>query len=363
MLIKSGNPHGGDIYKNKVVYDFSANVSPLGTPEAVKEAIRTAADKICAYPDPYCSALREAVSAKENIPADYIICGNGSADLIYAFAAAVKPKRALIVSPTFCEYEKSLRAVGCDIEYFNLSEESGFIPDDSLTGYINKDIDVVYICNPNNPTGKAYSNILIKSIADKCKENGAILFIDECFCDLTNEPDKHTIMNEINENKNIFIIKAFTKSYGMAGVRLGYAICSDEILLEKICSVTQTWNVSHVAQMAGIAALKCTDFVRENIKIINKERKYLTGALRDLKYTVFESDVNFILFKADGDLYDKLLGLNILIRSCANFRGLDKRFYRAAIRKHGENKAFIEAMEEITNGQTDYDTRHDVKRG
>lgn len=350
MLIDKNNPHGGDIYRNKVIYDFSANISPLGTPDAVKKAIHDSADIVYAYPDPYCYELRQAISEHENTPVDNIICGNGAADLIFQFALAIKPEHVLIVAPTFCEYSQSLLPAGCKIFYHLLSKDKKFKLYDDIVDKIDGYYDVLYICNPNNPTGSVYNKELMTAIADKCRRTGTLLFADECFCDFTANPDKYSLTNQIADNPNIFILKAFTKSYGMAGVRLGYALTSDTALLEKMCSLSQTWNVSSVAQKAGIAALGCMDHIKNALRIIHDEREYLSSSLRNLGYKVFDSDTNFLLFKGDEKLYQKLLNRGILIRNCGNFVGLDNSFYRCAVKTHDENIVLIKVLGEIMNG-------------
>ncbi len=351
MLINKTNPHGGDIYRNEVEHDFSANVSPLGTPDEVKDAIKKAADFVCAYPDPYCAKLIEKLSVHEKIESDKIICGNGAADLIFAFSYALKPKKALIVAPTFCEYEKSLISSGCDVEYYCLNECDGFSLSEAFLDRLNESYDVVFICNPNNPTGKAYEKDFMKKVADSCKKFGIFLFVDECFCDLTEFPENYSLKSELNSNPYIFILKAFTKSYGMAGVRLGYALSSNKNLLDKISDTTQVWNISTISQYAGIAALGCSEFLKRNKEIIKTERPFLINSLRNLSYKVFDSDTNFILFKANEDLYEKLLSHKILIRRCANFKGLTPDFYRCAVKTHTENIKLINAMEVISNAE------------
>lgn len=325
MIINKNNPHGGDIYKNKVDYDFSANVSPLGTPDSVKEVIIKAVDELSVYPDPYCTDLINAISQHHNIDKNHIICGNGASELIYSFTHAYQPKSAMIFSPTFCEYENSLN---CDIDYeFN----------------VNKHYDVIYLCNPNNPSG----NIKCKSDIIKLLDNCDMLFIDECFMDLADEPHKYSLINEYNDK--MFILRAFTKSYGMAGLRLGYGITSNMNLLTKMSSKTQTWNVSAIAQKAGIAALQCCDFIERSRSIIKTERIYLTNELKSFGFDVYDSVVNFILFKTDLNLYDELLYKKILIRNCGNFRGLDNTYYRCAVKCHEDNEVLINAIKEIVN--------------
>ena len=315
------NPHGGDIYANSVDYDFSVNISPLGIPDEVKKCIAELTDELSSYPDPYCTELRNALAVHHNTTPERIICGNGAAELIYAFAIAVKPKSVCIISPTFSEYEKSLN---CEISY----EFDN-----------NRIYDVIYVCNPNNPTGTMTS---CEKYIGHCK----ILFVDECFMDFADVPQS------MIGKDNVFVLKAFTKTYGMAGIRLGYGISSDSALLENMCDNMQTWNVSAIAQKCGIEALKCREFVCKSREIIQTERIYLTESLRELGFEVYDSKVNFILFRTDINLYEELLKRRILIRNCGNFRGLDNTYYRCAVRKHEDNVILINTIKEIINAES-----------
>lgn len=344
MLLKGENVHGADVYSNRVILDFSSNVSPLGTPRCVKKAVTDAAKKIYQYPDPYCRRLVEKISEYEKVSGSYIICGNGAADIIFALAVAVKPKRALIVTPTFCEYENSLKAIDCHIEYFRLKQETNFDITSDILEEIKKGYDIVYICNPNNPTGKLYKKITMLDIANLCKETNTRMFIDECFMDLTGQAEQASLVDEIKNNSSIFILKAFTKSFGMAGVRLGYGITSDEKLLEAISSVSQVWNVSTIAQEAGCAALSHIGILNKIQDIIKPERKYLQEELVALGFKVYDSSANFLLFQGEKDLYQKMLKKGIMLRRCYNFDGLDDSFYRCAVKSHNDNIKLITTL-------------------
>ena len=345
MLIKSKNQHGGDIYSKQVMLDYSANTSPLGTPQSVKQAIIESAEQVCAYPDTYCTQLRENISCYENVEKDHIICGNGAADVIFSFAYALKPKNALIVCPTFSEYENALRATGCNVEKYILSQSDSFCVTQDLLQCI-KGKDVVFICNPNNPTGVLTGKDFMKKLLKKCSDEKAKLFVDECFMDMTDMPKDYTMVTETMNNKYIFILKAFTKSFGMAGVRLGYGICSDENLLEKMSQSQQVWNVSTVAQHAGCAALKEKQFLTKLRTLVKNERKFLSDSLTQLGFKVFKGSANFILFQGENNLYEKLSEQGIMIRRCANFAGLDDSFYRCAVKNHEDNIKFIKALKE-----------------
>lgn len=349
MLIKGKNEHGGDIYSNKITNDFSANTSPMGTPEFIKKAIVNSVEEVSAYPDSYCSELRIAISQYENLEKDFIICGNGASDIIFSFINGIKPKNALVVSPTFCEYENVLLLVGSQISYHDLNAANQFQLTEEILSEINNQLDVLFICNPNNPTGQLYSKRLMMKIANACKDCHVLLFIDECFMDLTDNPKEFSMVEEIKANQYIFILKAFTKSFGMAGVRLGYGLSSNEFLLEHISNHSQLWNVSTIAQKAGVAAMKNVDYLEEVRGIIREQRNYLTKELTSLGFEIIESKVNFILFQAETDLYEKLLQKQILIRKCDNFRGLDAYTYRCAVKSSEENRWLIKALQEIEN--------------
>lgn len=348
MLIEHISPHGGDIYTYQIDYDFSANISPLGTPTSVRKALVNASADIASYPDPYCRKLRERLATFHGISPNHILCGNGAAELIFSFVTALKPHNALIVAPTFSEYEHALKAVDCSVHHFLLSKSQNFTLPSNFIQSITPNLDAIFICNPNNPTGVLYPKELLQDIARKCASTHTLLFVDECFFDLTDAPNSDSLVTIAPSCPNIVVLKAFTKSYGMAGVRLGYAISSNEELLRKICSTTQVWNVSTLAQEAGIAALDCTDHIKKSLGLIHTERKYLKNELEMLGLTVFHSNANFLLFQSsDNQLFDKLLVKKIMIRHCNNFVGLDDSFYRCAIKDHASNTALLAALKEV----------------
>ncbi len=332
-------------------FDFSANISPLGTPNEITNSIRISAENVLSYPDPFCTELRAEIAKNYNVARDNIMCGNGAADLIFGFSLALKPKKALIVSPTFCEYENALKSVDCEIKHYLLKECNDFQLRENILQEITDEIDVIFICNPNNPTGKFYQLSLMKKIANKCKSTGTLMFIDECFFDLTGKSFENSAINLLY-NDRIFVLKAFTKSYGMAGVRLGYLLSENSDLLLKMSEVMQCWNVSTLAQNAGVTALKhCNSHIENSLRVIKAEKEYLEEELSNLNINYFKSDANFFLIKSEIDLYSKLFEKEILIRKCGNFLGLDDNFYRIAVKNHNENLALIKALKEIiTNG-------------
>jgi len=337
--------HGGNIYKNKCNMDYSANINPFGISENVKKAIYESIEGCVSYPDPECTVLREKLSLKENVDFDRIICSNGAAELIFAIVFAFMPKKAQILAPCFAEYEEALNSIKCEIGRYILSEANEFKVDYCFVDSIENDTDIVFITNPNNPTGKVCSLDFIKRLANRCKETDIILVIDECFVDFIENENKVSAINILDEYENIIILKAFTKFYSIPGLRLGYGLFNNREVANKVRGCIQTWNVSHPAQVAGVASLdEDNSYIVDYIK---REREFLFDFLKEHSIKVYESSTNFILFREEKRFDKKMLDKGILIRSCSNYYGLDDTYYRIAVRSHEENMEFIRIYEEI----------------
>lgn len=346
--------HGGDIYSkrdipgNKKLIDFSANVNPLGMPQAVKRAIIDNINAFSNYPDPLCRDLIDEISKHEKVPREYIACGNGAADIIYRIAATIKPKIALLPAPTFSEYERALKIVNSSIRYHYLLENKGFILDEGILDKLSPDIDIMFLCNPNNPTGVPIKKDIVLRIASQCKKNNTVLVVDECFIDFLENTQEYSIVQELSHLENVIVLKAFTKIYAMAGIRLGYCICSDNEIIEGIYNQGQPWNVSVVAQKCGVAALKETDYVKETKKIIKRNREDLNLYLTLLGFEVFDSEANYILIKSKNELLqEELEKEGILIRSCANYIGLNESYFRIAVKSKEDIEYFLKSLYKV----------------
>ena len=335
--------HGGDVYHYRDCLDFSANCNPLGTPESVKAAARDSLERIHEYPQVGYQPLKEAIGKYEQVDPDWVICGNGAAEVIFSVCRAGKPKKALVTGPTFAEYEQALQGVGCEVDHFWLEEEEDFQVERDFLKALRPERDIVCLCNPNNPTGELVSIELLEKILKRCREKDVMLVMDECFNDFIEEPERYTMKNYLKENKNLFILKAFTKIYAMAGLRLGYGLSSDERLLKKMTSVSQPWAVSIPAQIAGVQALKEKEYLKKTEELIRKESNYLKEALRKLNMKIYGSKANYIFFKdEDGhELKAYLENRGIMIRDCSNYVGLTKGYYRICVKEHKDNKRLI----------------------
>ena len=344
MYLHQVNPHGGDVFDKEISLDFSSNINPLGMPQAVKEAIVHSAEYCDAYPDPYCRKLRESISAYEDISCDRILCGNGAAELIYAYAYALEDDRpALIVAPTFCEYQKALCAARKRVGYYLLREDRDFTLTEDIMNTDLSRYSAVFLCTPNNPTGIAVDPELLYELAG----TGVRVFADMCFLDLTDDPDRYELPKLIETYPNVTVLRAFTKSFAMAGVRLGYVFCSDAAFLEQMSEKTQCWNVSTVAQQSGIAATNCGGWLKKSVKTIKAERERMTRILRSCGINVYPSEANYLLLHTNIDLYERLLQRRILIRDCSDYIGLSKGYYRIAVRTRPENDMLLTAIKEV----------------
>ena len=342
--------HGGDWAAFLEEYgteplDFSASVSPLGVPEGVQAAIRRAAAASDRYPDPECRALRAAIAAREELPREWVLCGNGASELIWRAVCALRPGRALVTAPCFGEYEAALEAVGCAISRF--PPAASFELTERILDEIVPGLELLILCNPNNPTGLTIGPPLLRAIIRRCEEAGTRLLLDECFIDFLDEPALHTAKAMLGSFPSLLILRAFTKLCGMAGLRLGYALCADADCLGAMRRAGPPWSVSLLAQKAGLAALEERDHIERVRALVRAQRPRLQKELRALGLKVIPGEANFLLFQSAAPLCDPLRARGILIRSCADFHGLDGSWYRTAVRTGPENERLIAALKEI----------------
>lgn len=373
-MIKQGYTHGGDVYRNKVKYDFSVNINPLGMPEKSIEAGKRAVELSQSYPDYMGEELCAKLSEKEGCNAENIIIGNGAAELIYALCQSVRPGRALIPAPTFTEYENAVRASGGEVVRIYTNEDKCFeiSSEDIISEICGRDkekIDMLFLCNPNNPTGRMLGGREVRRIGEFCEKRGIRFIVDECFLPFCDDEEECTMKYDLAHYKKMCVLRAFTKIYAMPGLRLGYMLTADHGLAQGISRVLQPWNTSLPAQMAGGAALEDEEYIIKTRALINREREYLSKEISSFEdVDVYESNANFILFRVNigtvrknygrqrseepmDFLYKGLLERGILIRKCDDFEGLDfdlkKQYYRVAVRNHSENEALIRAMKEV----------------
>ncbi len=340
--------HGGDIYRNKTSYDFSVSLNPLGCPEEILSAVKKAADRISEYPDIEQERARVSIADFYGIESENVLCSNGASELLMAIANMKRPKKALLTAPSFYGYEYALNAIaGCEITYHYLLEKDDFRVTKDILDEIEKAPDIVFLCNPNNPTGQAIDGELLNQIIDICEEKDILLVLDECFQELS---DTAVSMTErAVKSRNLILVKAFTKLFSIPGVRLGFAIASKE-MIDRLRRQLPEWNISVFAEEAVAAACGMRDHIEKTRAVIGTERKYLLSEFESIGIRAFASDSNFILFKTDEEIFDPLCQRGILIRDCSNFEGLGKGFYRIGIKEHKCNEELIDKLKEVLHG-------------
>lgn len=340
--------HGGDIYdKPHVRIDFSANINPLGFPPGVLEALTQQAEGFQRYPDPHCRALRGVLAKRHGLRPEQVLCGNGAADLIFRLCACLRPKIALVTAPTFSEYERAVLVHGGRVREYLLREERQFDVDTQLLDMMTQDVELVFLCSPNNPTGRLIDPELIIAAAERCQAQGSYLVLDECFIDFTTGPSMVQMLEKL---PHLLVLRAFTKMYAMAGLRLGYLLSADEALLQRISPFGAPWSVSGPAQAAGLAALNEPNWAQKTRAFVQRERAHLKERLTTLGLTVFPGEANYLLIKHDRPLYQPLLQRGILVRDCGNYTGLSSCFIRVSVQNRERNAQLLAALQEVLHG-------------
>lgn len=345
--------HGGNlraacsIYGNHQFLDFSANINPLGIPEPIRMVWLQNIDAVVHYPDPDCELLGEAIAELEQIPVTSVLCGNGSSELLFLALEVKKPKRVLLLSPCFVEYKEAALAAGAEIVWHNLEQEKNFqwqLEDLSLD-----DINMVIIGNPNNPTAQCVSVEIMKGLVQRCQTRGIDLLIDEAFIDLT--LDKPTLIHTAVLNEHLLVLRAFTKSLAVPGVRIGYAVAGAS-WLKAMKDKQVPWSVNIFAQQIASALPNLSEYKSETQRWLAQELSYVYQSMKGLaSIEAIEPKTNFMLWHVQKDAVELREYLvekhHILIRDCSNYYGLSQGWFRTAIRLRQENDQLFRAIGEF----------------
>ena len=293
-----------------------------------------------------------------------IIVGNGATEIIFLFMKILSPKKVLIVSPTFGEYERAIKAStlandNLKINYFELKEAENFVLNiKNLETELENNYDLLILCNPNNPTGQFLKLKKLEEILKICEQKNTKLFVDEAFVEFVEDWENESIINSKENKENLFVIRAFTKFFAIPGLRLGYGICFNKNLLKKMLEKKEPWSVNNIADLAGQTVLDDENYIQKTKEWIKDQKKYMYENLNKIEgLRVYKTEVNFILLKIEDNLLEKgldvknlrkkMLEKGILIRDASNFIYLDKHYFRLAIKDKLNNEKVIETLTSI----------------
>lgn len=342
--MKKDFTHGGNVHKAslelgisaKKIIDFSANINPLGlSPKGLKN-IKKSIKNVLNYPDPNYCKLKKSLSCYYKTNVDNLLLGNGAIELIYSYTNLKKSGKALIPAPGFVEYEKALLLNDWDVSFYSSKED------------IKPELfDVIFICNPNNPSGASYSERFLLQLLDRCKKCNTDLVLDEAFTEYSNYS---SFSQHIDTFDNLYILKSLTKFFAIPGLRLG-ALLTSNIGFLKICDINSIpWSINSVVEDYILEAVNDKKYIKKSISYIHRERFWFYKQLSSFKcIKVYRSQGNYFLFKLSSgiDLALLLKDRGILIRSCQNYNNLDSTYYRVAVKKRCQNKILLKNMVEI----------------
>lgn len=344
-------PHGGDIEAFERCYgcrplDFSVNTNPYGLSPAARKAAIGALDHADRYPDPHCRGLVAALARRNGVDSSGVLVGNGATDVTFRLMRALSPARALVCAPTFSEYEWACARVGCSVEAYALDPSRDYLLDEGILERLDG-VDVVFLCEPNNPTGQLDDPSLLRRVLSRCEESGCVLVVDECFNGFLAKPEEASIRGLVPDHPRLVVIDALTKTHGMAGLRLGYALCSDADLVARAWAAGVPWSVSVIAQEAGCAALGDEEHVERARELVARERPIMAEELASMGLEVIPSQANYLTARAPvSDLPARLARRGVMVRDCGTYDGLPDDCVRFAVRLPEENRRLVEAVRE-----------------
>ncbi len=334
------------------IIDFSANINPLGYPYGIKGKIMESFDSVLNYPDIDSHELVRSLASYHGLAPENILIGNGSTEFIYWLPLLLRPKRALIVTPAFSEYEKGLRLAGTEISFFETRRDEDFRIDTTLLARrLGDRLDTLYLGNPANPSGVLTDRKAVLDIIAMTEKERIMAVIDEAFIDFTEDI---SVKNIAANSGNVVVMRSMTKFFGIPGLRLGYIIANKSII-EQIRRDKPPWTVNALTQSAAGEALRDVNFIEKSRAYVETERAFLQKRLSAIEgLTVTQGAANYLLVHMSDTLpfnaptlRTQLLDSGIAIRDCSNYRGLDKYYFRVAVKKREENLILIDKLRHL----------------
>ena len=357
--------HGGNLREisrlyhidEEAIIDFSSSINPLGCPSGVRLLLRKGAALLSSYPDSHCNQFREALAASLGCAPLHIIAGNGSTELIYLIPRAFKPRRALVFSPSFSEYERGLREAGCAVQTIPLQEGDGFRVRAEQAIALLPRVDMLFLCNPNNPTGALMEPDKLGALLAAAKKSGVLVVVDEAFVDFA---PRHSVAGKAVSGRTVMVLRSMTKFFGIPGIRLGYLV-GPPPLVAQLNRHKEPWTVNALAQKIGIACAADKDFADDTRRFVAAERGLLFSRLGSIPgLQPRPSSANYLLLKITGRglsstrLYEELARRGILVRDCRSFTGMGNKYIRVAVKLRRDNRLLLAALKTVVE-------RHDGK--
>ena len=349
--------HGSDLEKIERIYgikkeeiiSFSANVNPLGISPRLRETLAEHIDAITTYPDREYTSLRQCMAQYVSTDPDNIIVGNGSTELISLFIQIRHPKKALIIGPTYSEYEREITLEGGTTLYYPLREEDDFhLNVSELTAHLNESMDLLVICNPNNPTSSCISNKEMRQILDVCKQHDIFVMLDETYVEFADHEEEITSVPLVHYYNNIIILRGTSKFFAAPGLRLGYAITGNHDLLKIINTRKNPWMINSLAAIAGEIMFRDTEYIQKTRQLISAERNRIYERFAcNPDFKVYRPSGNFMLVRllkphvTSQDLFDAAIRQGMMIRDCSTFPFLDNRYIRFCFMNPADNDRLI----------------------
>lgn len=363
MLKHKDHFHGSDLEKIEQLYgidrrqivSFSANVNPLGISTHLRNSLSASLDAITTYPDREYRELRTCIADYADTQMENIIVGNGSTELISLFIQTYHPQKAMILGPTYSEYEREITLGGGSTVYYPLREELEFRMDvDDLCGCLHDGLDLLVLCNPNNPTSTSLDRSQMRRILDTCLQHGIFVMIDETYVEFTEEADRVSSIPLTNYYTNLVILRGTSKFFAAPGLRLGYAVTGNQDLIKQINTRQNPWSINSLAEIAGRLMFQDQEYVRLTQELISSERSRLCALLGGWKNVkVYRPSANFILMRilkegVDAELlFEHCIRKGLMIRNCSTFPFLDNSFVRFCIMLPEQNDRLMEAFAEV----------------
>ncbi len=360
MIQHKDHFHGSDLEKIEEIYgikkeeiiSFSANVNPLGISPMLRDTLASHLDAITTYPDREYTSLRKCIADYTDTDYENIIMGNGSTELISLFIQIERPQKALIIGPTYSEYEREVALGGGTCLYYPLKEEQDFaLNEDDFTAHLNESIDLVVICNPNNPTSGAIARRTMRKILDVCKQNDIFVMVDETYVEFADNYEEITSVPLTAYYNNIVILRGTSKFFACPGLRLGYAVTGNRDLIKEINTRKNPWTINSLAAISGEIMFRDSSYITRTRALISRERNRIyEKLLADGRFKVYPPHANFMLVRllddtlSSGMLFDQMIRQKMMIRDCSTFPFLDNKYIRFCFMMPEMNDALISCL-------------------